>query len=118
VIKKGETLSIIDQGAEFEGTLSCKGKILINGTVKGILNGEVITIGEKGIVHAETKAEILTIGGKFEGKIEASEKLTVRSTGYCEGEVICRDLVVEPGGILNGRVVRRLDHLKSVGKKE
>jgi cytoskeletal protein CcmA (bactofilin family) len=104
--KKEEVFSILDRGLVFEGTLSCKGKVLIKGTVKGTLEGEFITIGEEGAVYAETTAHSMTIGGKFEGKVEAAEKLIVLATGSCDGTVVCKDLVVESGGILNAQVTR------------
>lgn len=90
----------------FEGTLTCKGKVLIKGTIKGTLEGELITIGEEGAVYADTTAHSVTIGGKFEGKVEAADKLIVLSTGSCDGTVVCKDLVVESGGILNAQVTR------------
>lgn len=104
--KKEEVFSILDRGMVFEGTLTCTGKVLIKGTVKGTLEGEFITIGEEGAVYAETTARSMTIGGKFEGKVEAADKLIVLSTGSCDGTVVCKDLVVESGGILNAQVTR------------
>lgn len=104
--KKDEVFSILDRGLVFEGTLNCKGKVLIKGTVKGTLEGEFITIGEEGAVYADTTAHSMTIGGKFEGKVEAADKLIVLSTGSCDGTVVCKDLVVESGGILNAQVTR------------
>ncbi|QTA80498.1 Bactofilin domain-containing protein [Desulfonema limicola] len=105
--KTTETISILSKGAEFEGNLSCTGKIIINGTIKGTLKGEFITIGEQGIVYAETSAKSLTIAGRFEGNLKSADSLTVLAGGYCDGDVTCHDLVVEPGGVLNGRVNRR-----------
>ncbi|GBC61514.1 hypothetical protein DENIS_2476 [Desulfonema ishimotonii] len=105
--KKTENFSILDKGLVFEGTLSCTGKVLIKGKVNGTLAGEFITVGEEGGVYAEVTAQNLTIGGVFEGNAEVSETLIILSTGSCEGKVVCKDLVVEPGGVLNGQVTRR-----------
>lgn len=104
--KNTEALSILSQGAEFEGDMLCTGKIIINGIIKGTLKGEHITIGEQGVVYAETSAQSLTVAGRFEGNLKTSNSLTVLSSGYCDGDVTCHDLVVEPGGVLNGRVKR------------
>jgi cytoskeletal protein CcmA (bactofilin family) len=46
----------------------------------------------------------MTIGGTFEGEVEASNELIILPTGKCTGKVVCRDFVVEPGGILNAQV--------------
>lgn len=104
--KKVENFSILDSGLSVEGSLSCTGKMLIKGTVKGTLDGQFITIGEEGAVYADTKADHITVGGRFEGALEVSDTLVVLATGSCEGEVKCKDLVVEQGGILNAKVMR------------
>ena len=46
----------------------------------------------------------MTIGGTFEGEIRALKKLILLSTGKCTGKVVCKDLVVEIGAILNAQV--------------
>jgi len=100
-----EQFSILDNGVVIEGTMSCQGKLVINGMVKGKLTGDTIIIGEKGAADAEIEAAKITIGGKFEGKINASQELVILSTGYCEGQVVCKNIIIESGGILNGSVV-------------
>ncbi|MEZ4525287.1 MAG: polymer-forming cytoskeletal protein [Desulfobacterales bacterium] len=102
--KKAEHFSLLDQGAVFEGTLSFTGKAVIKGTVKGTLKGEFITIGEEGCVEADTSAETMIIGGRFRGKAEIRGRLSILSKGNCEGEILCGDLVIESGGIMNARV--------------
>ena len=102
--KKSKSISIIDQGAIIDGTFSCKGRLVINGTVKGTLHGDIITIAKEGAIYADTKAVSLTVGGIFEGKIEGADELIILSTGNCSGKIVCKDLVVEAGGILNAEV--------------
>ncbi|MEW6671397.1 MAG: polymer-forming cytoskeletal protein [Thermodesulfobacteriota bacterium] len=101
---KSKNFSIIDKGLTVEGTVSCKGQLVIKGTVKGTLEGEIVVIAEDGAAYADTKVASMTIGGNFEGKVSASEELIILSTGKCSGTVICKNLVVEAGGILNAEV--------------
>jgi len=101
---KSKNISIIDQGAIVDGTFSCKGRLVIKGTVKGILLGDIVTIAKEGAVYADTKAASITIGGIFVGEIKDADELIILSTGNCSGKVICKDLVVEAGGILNAEV--------------
>lgn len=114
--KAEENLSVLNKGLTFEGTLTATGTIIINGTVRGTLNGDTITIGNTGVIEAEAKVGNITIGGIFKGEIEASEKLVILSTGSCEGKIVCRDLVVEPGGILNGQVTRLPTEVRDTAK--
>jgi len=96
--------SIIDKGLTVDGEVSCNGKLVIKGVVKGILEGEIVIIAKEGAAYADTKVKSMTIGGKFEGKIQASDELIILSTGNCSGKVVCKDLIVEAGGILNAEV--------------
>ena len=104
VSDKSKNFSIIDKGLTVEGTISCKGQLVNKGTVKGILEGEIVVITEDGAAYADTKVSSMTIGGIFEGKVAASEELIILSTGKCSGTVLCNNLVVEAGGILNAEV--------------
>lgn len=97
-------LSIIDEGFTVEGEVAGKGRLVIKGTVKGAVTGDNVVIAEEGAVHANAHINEMTIGGLFDGKIEVTGTLVILATGTCLGEVQCKDLVVEAGGILNAAV--------------
>jgi len=101
---KSKNFSIIDKGLTVDGTVSCKGQLVIKGTLKGTLVGEIVVIAEDGAAYTDMKVTSITIGGIFEGKVSASEELIILSTGKCSGTVTCKNLVVESGGILNAEV--------------
>ena len=101
---KAKNISIIDEGTIVDGTFSWKGKLVIKGTVKGTLSGDVITIAKEGAVYADVKAASLTIGGIFEGDIGEADELIILSTGNCSGKTSCKELIVEAGGMLNAEV--------------
>jgi cytoskeletal protein CcmA (bactofilin family) len=104
VTRKSENISIIDSGLTIDGSISCKGKLIIKGTVKGTLEGETVVVAEEGSLLAEAEAESVTIGGNFEGSIRAAKELIILSKGNCAGRDVCKDLVVEAGGVLNAEV--------------
>ena len=101
---KSKDFSIIDKELTVDGKISTKGKLVIKGVVKGTLVGDVVIIAEEGAVYADTKVTIMTIGGTFEGEVKASKELIILPTGKCSGRVVCKDFVVEPGGMLNAQV--------------
>ncbi len=117
-----QNLSIIDKGLKIDGTISSEGNLVIRGSVKGSLSGKKIVIAEEGSVFADTDVVSLTIGGIFEGEVRASEELIILSTGSCAGSVICKNLVVENGGLLNASVAystnRVFDKKKKSSKAE
>ena len=98
-------LSIIDRDLRIDGSLTSRGKLIIKGSLKGTIDGEIVVIANEGKVDADAKVSSMTIGGSFRGEISATKELIILSTGRCEGKVRCKDLIVENGGILNAEVV-------------
>jgi len=96
--------SIINKDQTFEGKISSRGKLIIHGTVSGKIVVDILEIYEEGVVNADIKATDITISGTFKGESRASNELNIRSTGNYTGKIICRNLVVEAGGVLNAEV--------------
>ncbi len=101
---ESKDFSIIDRELTVDGTVSTSGRLIVKGVVKGTLVGENVVIAEEGAVYADAKVASITIGGTFEGEIRSSKELIVLSTGSCKGKIVCKDFVVEAGGILNAQV--------------
>src|SRR6266403_1009878 len=76
-----EWTGFIDQGVTLEGTLTVTGTFRIDGNVKGsIISEQTVILGD---------------GAKVEGQIEAK--------GVVTGEVHSPCMVIDPGGIFDGR---------------
>lgn len=114
---QSNSISIIDEGLTIDGNLMCKGRLIIKGTVKGTLVGETMIIAPEGAVMADTKARDITVGGKYAGNLQVSEVLTILSTGNCSGKIVCKDIVVEAGGILNAEVTCKTTEAVPENKK-
>ncbi len=102
--KEDKHFSIIDEGFTVDGTVAGKGRLVIKGTIKGAVSGDNVVVAEEGAVYADARANVMTIGGVFDGQIQADKELIILSTGKCSGQVKCHDLVVEAGGVLNAAV--------------
>lgn len=101
---KTNGFSVIDSDMDVEGRLSCNGRLVVRGSVKGSIKAEGVVISDNGVVYADTKVKSMVVGGKFEGDIAATEEVTILSTGICSGKVECKNLVIEAGGIINAEV--------------
>ena len=99
-----KNISIVDRGLTIEGSVSCNGQLIVKGVVQGTLKGDNVVIAEDGAVHADATVSVMTVGGHFEGTLRVMQKLVVLATGHCQGKIVCHDLTVEPGGILNGEI--------------
>jgi len=116
VKSKFKIFSILDKEFTVEGTVSAKGQLIIKGTVKGTLLADNVIIAEEGAVYAEAEVSRMTVGGKFEGYVRASEELVILSTGHCSGKIVCKDFVVEAGGVLNAEVSCMVDQNEKIRK--
>ena len=117
--KNTKNLSIIDKELRIDGSIESSGKLIIKGQVKGTINGDVVIIAQDGEVDSTlTKVSSLTIGGSFEGELVASKELIILSTGICAGKVVCQDLIVENGGVLNAEVSCKTSSKIEPAKKE
>jgi cytoskeletal protein CcmA (bactofilin family) len=112
VKEKKEGLSIIDKGLRVEGTINVEGKLIIRGEMKGTLLGNAVVTAEGSHVVAEVRVREMIIGGVFEGHVTAYENLRILHTGRFTGEIVCKNLDLDPGGHLNGNV----EILKEEGK--
>lgn len=117
--KNTKDLSIIDKELKIDGSIESCGKLIIKGQVKGTISGDVVIIAQDGKVNSNlTKVSSLTIGGSFEGELIASKELIILATGSCEGKVVCQDLIVENGGMLNADISCKTSSKMEPAKKE
>jgi len=119
VRKNTKNLSIIDKELKIDGSIESCGKLIIKGQVKGTINGDVVIIAQDGEVNSNlTKVSSLTIGGSFKGELIASNELIILATGSCAGKVVCQDLIVENGGVLNADISCKTSSKMEPVKKE
>ncbi|HBT89155.1 polymer-forming cytoskeletal protein [Desulfobacter sp.] len=117
--KNTKNLSIIDKELKIDGSIESCGKLIIKGQVKGTINGDVVIIAQDGEVNSNlTKVSSLTIGGSFKGELIASNELIILATGSCAGKVVCQDLIVENGGVLNADISCKTSSKMEPVKKE
>ncbi|MBU4426834.1 MAG: polymer-forming cytoskeletal protein [Proteobacteria bacterium] len=95
--------TIIGHHAYFEGTISSKGGLRIDGSVKGNIQCEgSLVIGSAGKVTAEIVADNVLIAGEL-GNITAKDRLEITEKGKVNGDVTTAKFVMAPGVIFDGR---------------
>jgi len=93
----GEWIGFLDKGVTLEGKLELAGTFRIDCNMKGtIVSNSTVVIGENARVEGEINGNHVVVGGRFEGVLSASK-------GVIRGEVRSPCLVIEAGGILDGR---------------
>ncbi len=106
LVQTAETTTI-STGAKIEGNFSLSSKLHIDGEVTGqIYSTNSVSIGKNGTVKADLKADRLIISGVFEGTAEC-ETIEILNSGNLIGNVVVKDLVIEPGGNFEGQSTRK-----------
>ena len=96
--------TIIGHHAHFEGTISSKEGLRVDGSVKGNIQCEgSLVIGSAGKVAADIVADNVLIAGEFTGNITAKDRLEITEKGKVNGDVTTAKFVMAPGVIFDGR---------------
>jgi len=95
----------IDAGAAFEGRLSFKDTVRIDGRLLGEVSCEnTLVVGEGGELVAKVQAGVVVVAGQITGDVVAARRLHIEKSGRVEGDVQTPALLMEEGAVLNGRV--------------
>lgn len=98
--------AIIGPKITFKGELSGEEDLLIQGTVEGTidLKGMHLTIGSQGVIKANVSAKTITVEGKVEGDITASEHIAIKSGSRIQGNLKAERVTLEDGAKFRGSI--------------
>jgi cytoskeletal protein CcmA (bactofilin family) len=90
----------------FKGMLQGDGTIRVEGIFEGTMeiSGNLI-IGENARVRAEVRATNVSVAGMVIGKIHATGRVEILSTGKVWGEIQTSSMVIDEGGYFRGQSV-------------
>jgi cytoskeletal protein CcmA (bactofilin family) len=96
---------LIASDLTLEGNVSGGGELQIDGTIKGDVRAERVTIGDGGHVDGGVYAESVEVRGRVTGSISAKQ---VRLYGDChvDGDITHEQLAMETGAFFQGRSLR------------
>lgn len=95
----------IGPGITLSGEIEDCEYLYVEGTVEAALKGaRVLEIAEAGAFYGTVEIDEATIAGRFEGDLTVKGRLTIESTGSITGSVAYKELAVEAGASLDGKV--------------
>lgn len=95
----------IGSGITMSGEIESCDYLLVEGTVEATLKGaSVLDIAESGVFYGTVEIDEATVAGRFEGDITVNGRLTIRSTGTITGSIAYKELEVESGAVIDGRL--------------
>ncbi|MBP9143915.1 MAG: polymer-forming cytoskeletal protein [Thermoanaerobaculia bacterium] len=100
----GDLSGFLDVGSHFEGELKFEQSFRVDGKVVGkvVSDGDLV-VGERGEIDGEIRVGRLFVSGLVKGEVFASRRLSIHPHGRVEGTVHAKALIIEEGGILEGR---------------
>ena len=109
----------IERSTKITGEIVSEADFRIDGTLEGTITttGKVV-IGKEGVINGNVNCSFADVEGKFSGKIEVKESLSLKSTSSVEGVVIIGKLIVESGASFNAKCsMRSAKEVKSITEK-
>lgn len=101
----GDRSLTIGRGINMSGEIEACDHLVVEGTVEAALKGaKVLDIAESGTFYGTVEIEEATIAGRFEGDLTVNGRLTIRASGVITGSIAYRELEVEAGAMLDGRM--------------
>ena len=94
--------------------------LIVYGHVEGSINiGEGLLIVTKdGQVDADVTARVITVEGRAQGKLEASEQIIVRRSGRVRGSISAPRIALDFGCTFSGTIETELDEESSPTNKD
>lgn len=98
--------TIISEGTVIEGNITHKTSLRIDGKVHGEITCEGdVYIGKTGYIDSIIRAKNIVVSGEVNGDIHAFERAHIQSTGKLTGSVTTKGIMIDEGGILNGKSI-------------
>jgi cytoskeletal protein CcmA (bactofilin family) len=111
----GKTNRIVE-GTTIKGDISSPADFRLDGHLIGNFESKgKLVIGPAGSVKGDIICKSCDIEGKFDGKIQVSEILNLKSKAIIHGEVVCGKLAVEPGAEFSATCVMK-PHVKNLSQ--
>ena len=100
------TPSTIGRTVTVEGTLTAQEGILLEGRFNGevALMENALVVGETGDIRADIKAKNVTIHGKANGDIKATNQVEISASGSMRGDILSPRVILHDGAKFKGRI--------------
>jgi cytoskeletal protein CcmA (bactofilin family) len=104
--------TLLSEGSTITGNLNAPAFTRIDGHVIGDVHiDEGMILGEHGTIEGNITTKEMIVYGTINGSI-AVQSLEIKSTGKITGEIETGTLLVEAGGVYNGRLAMSSNHSK------
>ncbi|MEJ2110747.1 MAG: polymer-forming cytoskeletal protein [Acidobacteriota bacterium] len=103
--------SFLGSGTEFQGELTARGILRMDGVVKGKIQADEVILSETAFIVGDIIAKKIIVGGKVEGNLRAQDLVEIKPNGNVKGDISTNKLLVIEGGEFNGQIEMGSDEL-------
>jgi len=108
--------AVIGPKIKFKGELTGEEDLLVLGIVEGNidLKNFHLTVGSEGIIKANVAARSITVEGRVEGDIVATERIAIKSSSQVKGNMKAERVTLEDGARFRGSIDMDVEPVKQV----
>lgn len=101
--KRDDINAFLGKNTEFEGKLSFKGAVRIDGQFKGeIVTEGTLIVGETAVIHSNIHVSHIIISGEIRGNIFADKRIEIHAPGKVFGNIQAPTVVINEGVVFEG----------------
>ncbi len=94
----------VGPGIRLKGEITDCDTLVVEGHVEVSAKAKLIEIAETGTFIGDIEVETADVSGRFDGSLNANERLMIRSTGRVSGKIRYDIIEIESGGRISGNV--------------
>lgn len=100
---RNEINAFLGKDTEFEGKLSFKGAVRIDGHLTGeIFTEGTLIVGESAVIKSDIHVSHIIISGEIRGNIKADNRIEIHAPGKVFGNIQAPAVIIEEGVIFEG----------------
>ena len=104
----GSGYSLLDSQLALTGDLDTSGSLRIDGKLDGsVRRADTVVLGVGAVMSGDVHAREVVIGGTITGNVHATERVELQATAIVTGDILTQTILVQEGGVVNGRVLMR-----------
>ncbi len=116
-MKNKDEIAFLGENTEFEGKLSFKGVVRVDGHFTGeIFTEGTLIVGESAVLKSDIHVSHIIISGEVRGNIIADNRIEIHTPGKVFGNIQSPAVIIEEGVIFEGNCrMQKIE--KDQGKK-
>lgn len=114
MMRAGSEDIVVGENSSLEGSFETQGSMFVDGSLMGAdLKTTLLSIGAAGSVAGNAQVTRAEIAGTFDGHLNVTGEVILRSTSHVTGEITCGKLISHRGATVRAHVNVVEDELES-----